>query len=123
MISGSTFSRSATSVTLQAGCSDSRYSSQTDRGGRSMPARCASVWYSWARFSRADIRVSASSISCSEDRCCGAPCTSPMSTVSTVLRNSTSGSRKLSRKATKEIGTATRNTTCTEWVTASMYLL
>ena len=79
--------------------------------------------YSSARFSRADTLWSASSISCRDDRGCGAPFTSPTSTVSTVLRSGTSGSRKLSRKATNEIGTATRNTVCTECVTASMYFV
>ena len=76
-----------------------------------MPARWASVWYSSTRFSRSDSRVSASSISCSDDRGSGEPLTSPMSTVCTVLRSSTSGRSQLSRKATKAMGTATRKTT------------
>ena len=41
----------------------------------------------------------------------------------TVLRSSTSGSNQLNKKATNEMGTATRNTVCTAWVTAPMYWL
>jgi hypothetical protein len=67
--------------------------------------------------------VSASSISCSDDLGSGEPFTSPTSTVCTVLRNSTSGRRKLKRKATKAIGTATRKTVWMECVTASMYFV
>src|ERR1700683_2532581 len=68
------------------------------------------------------MRSSASSISFNDVRFI--PCASPRSDVDvcTVLRSSTSGSNQLNRKATKEQGTATRNTVCTAWVTAPMYL-
>ena len=78
----------------------------------------ARVWYSSPRFSRDDSRSSASSISLSDDRFI--PWASPRSDVPTVLRNSTSGSRKLSRKPKKQIGTATRKTVWIAWVTAAV---